>query len=70
MVEAELSSFEARRRPATLRLADRHPNRIVFIEVFVHFALVKQFNNISILNPLVVYAQTRDLVLPAVQTKF
>ena len=58
----------AGRRPATLRLADRH--RIVFIEVFVHFALVKQFSNISILNSLVDYAQTSDLVLPVVQTKF
>ena len=43
-----------------VRLADRH--RIVFIDVFVHVALVKQFNNISILNSLEVYAQTSDLV--------
>ena len=48
----------------------------MFIEVFVHSALVKQFSNISmflcyvsILNSLVVYAQTSDLVLPVVQTK-
>ena len=58
----------ARRQPAPLRLADRH--RIVFVQVFVHFAPVKQFNNISILNSRVVYAQTSDLVVPVVQTKF
>ena len=58
----------ARRRPASLRLADRH--RIVFISVFVHFALAKQFSNISLLSSLVAYAQTSDLVLPVVQAKF